>query len=133
MAEDPQKLKEWGSQYSLQVSQLGLGCLSWSKNLIKDDEAIIAVGCKNLESSPKKVLNGMKIFSNSMEEQEEKIEISNTIVFINFNRNLNKPLQKINVPKIKETKTINDVSWALMNGRSYYLLAVASDSFIKVF
>lgn len=46
---------------------------------------------------------------------------------------MNKPLEKIVVPKIKETKTINDISWALMNGRSYYLLAVASDSFIKVF
>lgn len=37
------------------------------------------------------------------------------------------------MPKIKESRTINDISWALMNGRSYYLLAVASDAFIKVF
>lgn len=35
---------------------------------MKDDEAIIAVGCKNIETSPKRVLNGMKVFVNNMEE-----------------------------------------------------------------
>jgi hypothetical protein len=47
-APDFLKLKEWGFQYSLQVNELGLSCLSWSKNLTKDDESIIAVGCKSL-------------------------------------------------------------------------------------
>lgn len=76
----------------------------------------------------------MKIYNNSIEEEEERPESISTVAFVNFNRNMmNKPLEKIVVPKIKETKTINDISWALMNGRSYYLLAVASDSFIKVF
>jgi hypothetical protein len=79
------------------------------------------------------VLNGMKIYSGAIEEEEEKIENVNTIAFVNFRSNFNKPLEKISVPKIKEVKTINDISWALMNGRSYYLLAVASDAFIKVF
>lgn len=93
MAEDPLKLKEWGSHFSLLVSELGLGCLSWSKNLIKEDEAIIAIGCKNLESSPKKVLNGMKIYNNSIEEEEERPESISTVAFVNFNRNMqNKPL-----------------------------------------
>lgn len=40
--------------------------------MIKEDEAIIAVGCKNLESSPKKVLSGMKMFKDKEEEEEEK-------------------------------------------------------------
>ena len=44
-----------------------------------------------------------------------------------------KSLERISVPKIKETKTINDISWALMNGRSYHLLAIASDNFVKIF
>lgn len=35
MAEDPLKLKEWGNHYSLHVSELGLSCLSLSKNLVK--------------------------------------------------------------------------------------------------
>jgi hypothetical protein len=75
----------------------------------------------------------MKIFQNAIEEEEEKPEAISTVAFVNFNRNLGKPLEKISVPKIKESRTINDISWALMNGRSYYLLAVASDAFIKVF
>jgi hypothetical protein len=50
------------------------------------------VGCKNLESSPKKVLNGMKIFQNAIEEEEEKPETISTVAFVNFNRNLARPL-----------------------------------------
>jgi hypothetical protein len=73
----------------------------------------------------------MKIYNSDREEEAQ--ENNNTLLFINFNRNMVKPLEKISVPKIKEFKTINDVSWALMNGRSYHLLAVASDAFIKIF
>ena len=61
------------------------------------------------------------------------MENSNTVIFINFNRNQPKALERISVPKIKESKNINDISWALMNGRSYHLLAIASDAFVKIF
>ena len=47
-APDPLKLKGWAFQYNIQVNELGLSCLSWSKNLVKEEESIIAVGCKNL-------------------------------------------------------------------------------------
>jgi hypothetical protein len=66
-AEDPLKLREWGAPYSIEVNPLGLNCLSWSKNQMKMDEVIIAVGCKSLEKSPKRVLVGMK----SGEQEEE--------------------------------------------------------------
>lgn len=75
----------------------------------------------------------MKIYDVSMKEEEEKHDNSPTVVFVNFNRALNKPLEKLSVPKLREARTINDISWALMNGRSYYILGVASDAFIKVF
>ena len=76
----------------------------------------------------------MKVYSsNSDPEEPERVEYVNTVAFINFNRNLPKALDKITVPKIKEFKTINDISWSLMNGRSYHLLAIASDNFVKIF
>ena len=34
---------------------------------------------------------------------------------------------------MKETQAINDVSWASVQGRSYHLLAVATDAFSKVY
>jgi hypothetical protein len=54
-----------------------------------------------METSPRKVLNGMKIFVNGMEEEEEKSENLSTVAFVNFNRNANKPLEKIYVPRIR--------------------------------
>ena len=66
MAENPLKLKQWGSNYMIHVNPFGIGCLSWSKNLIKEDESIIAVGCKNLESSPKKMTKDMKVVNNQV-------------------------------------------------------------------
>lgn len=48
VADDPLKLREWGSPYSLQVNDLGLNCISWSKNLVKEEECVIAVGCKSI-------------------------------------------------------------------------------------
>lgn len=35
MAEDPFKLHEWSSPFGLLVNELGLNCLSWSKNMVK--------------------------------------------------------------------------------------------------
>lgn len=134
-ADDHLKLREWGSQFSLQVNELGLNCLSWSKNLVKEEECIIAVGCKSIETSPKRILNGMKIYNPSSNTEEvEKLESTNSVAFILFNKSSeSKPLERIIVPKIKESKAINDISWALMNGRSYYLLAIASESFLKIY
>jgi len=43
------------------VNSLGLNCLSWSKNQMRMDEALLAVGCKSLEKSPKRVLMGMRM------------------------------------------------------------------------
>ena len=34
---------------------------------------------------------------------------------------------------IKENRTVNDISWALINGRSYNLLGVASDNSVRIF
>ena len=101
-ANDPLKLKEWSFQYNLQINELGLSCLSWSKNLVKEEESIIAVGCKSIETSPKKVVLGMKVH-NQNEQEEEMVENSNsvTVAFINFTKNAVKPLERINVPKIK--------------------------------
>lgn len=133
MAPDPLKPKEWSFHCNLQVNELGLSCLSWSKNLIKEEESVLAVGCKSIETSPKRVVSGMKTFSYNGEPEREIFETTNTVAFVNFSRNLAKPLERISVPGIKEKEAINDISWALMNGRSYHLLAIAADTFIKVF
>lgn len=92
-ANDPLKLKEWSFQYNLQINELGLSCLSWSKNLVKEEESIIAVGCKSMETSPKKVVLGMKVH-NQNEQEEEMVENGNsvTVAFINFTKNSVKPL-----------------------------------------
>lgn len=65
MAENPLKPKEWCHQYGIMVNELGLNCLSWSKNLIREEESILAVGCKNIETSPRKVTLGMKVYGMS--------------------------------------------------------------------
>lgn len=68
---------------------------------------------------------------NSPTDQPKKLEPpSTTLAFVTFNKS--KQLTKIN-HSIKEKDSINDISFALMNGRSYYLLAIATDSGIKVF
>ena len=48
IAEDPLKLREWGSAYSIDVNSMGLNCISWSKNQMKEDEAVLAVGSKSI-------------------------------------------------------------------------------------
>ena len=35
--------------------------------MIKEDELILAIGCKNFETSPKKVTKDMKIYSSHQE------------------------------------------------------------------
>lgn len=43
-------------------------------------------------------------------------------------------LEKINAPVFKDIKVaVNDISWAFVNGRSYHLLAIATDSFTRIF
>jgi|JI9StandDraft_2_1071091.scaffolds.fasta_scaffold123627_2 hypothetical protein len=75
----------------------------------------------------------MKTYGLTNEPERETFENSNTVVFVNFSRsNVNKPLEKISVPAIKEREAINDISWALTNGRSYHLLAIASETFVKI-
>lgn len=92
MAPDPLKPKEWSFQYNLQVNELGLSCLSWSKNLIKEEESVLAIGCKNIETSPKRVVANMKTYSSGSEPEKETFENTNTVAFVNFSRSLTKPL-----------------------------------------
>lgn len=43
-------------------------------------------------------------------------------------------LEKIQCPALKGINSaVNDISWAFVNGRSYHLLAIATDTFTKVF
>lgn len=43
-------------------------------------------------------------------------------------------LEKISAPAFKDIKSaVNDISWAFVNGRSYHLLAIATDSYTRVF
>jgi inhibitor of KinA sporulation pathway (predicted exonuclease) len=43
-------------------------------------------------------------------------------------------LQKINAPAFKDIKSaVNDISWAFVNGKSYHLLAIATDACTKLF
>ena len=89
---------------------------------------ILAVGCKSMETTYRRILNGIKT---SPTDQPNKLEPpSTTLIFVTFNKN--KQLSKIN-HFIKEKDSINDLSFALMNGRSYYLLAIATDSGMKIF
>ena len=77
-----------------------------------------------------KVLHG---FKNKPEDEPIKIQPMSTVAFAYFDYE-NYSLQKINAPAFKDTKTaVNDISWAFVNGRSYHLLAIATDSYTKVF
>ena len=61
----------------------------------------------------------------------KKIKPSNTIQFVKITKD--KEFRVIKEHSIHETRTINDISWALINGRSYNLLAIASDVGVKIF
>ncbi len=77
-----------------------------------------------------KVLNG---FKNKLEDQPIKIDAVSTVAFAYFDYE-NYVLDKINAPAFKDFKTaVNDISWAFVNGRSYHLLAIASDTQTKVY
>lgn len=62
-----------------------------------------------------------------------KVEQICTVAFAYFDYE-NYSLEKVNAPAFKDIKSaVNDISWAFVNGRSYHLLAIATDSFTRVF
>lgn len=113
----------------LEICKLGLNCLSWSKDYLKK-YGVFAIGCKSNLTTPMKVLNG---FKNKPEDQPIKIQPISTVAFAYFDYE-NYSLQKINAPAFKDLKaSVNDISWAFVNGRSYHLLSIATDLYTKVF
>jgi hypothetical protein len=77
-----------------------------------------------------KMLDG---FKSRPEDEPIKIEPISTVAFAYFDYEKFE-LQKILAPAFKEIKSaVNDISWAYVNGRSYHLLAIATDTCTKLF
>ena len=112
--------------YTVQVNSLGINSISWNKNPY--NPAMIAVGAKDPETSfmNKNVMRVQTL------EQISQITYENTVAPLNEDKLLSvyvchenrwNPLGELRKGDRRHDVAVNDVSWALLNGRSYHVVA----------
>lgn len=104
---------------NIMVNEMGLNCLSWNKSQV--DRMMIVVGCKDARTTHKKTVLAMT--------PEETPVARPTLQFLVCEEKGWVPL----IFPFNETESVNDVSWSLMNGRSYHLVASATDVSVRIF
>jgi hypothetical protein len=83
---------------------------------------MIVVGCKNIRTTHKKTIL-------SMTHEENLNKNRPTLQFVIAEE---AGWATMNFP-YNETESVNDVSWGLMNGRSYHLVAMSTDTVVRIF
>jgi hypothetical protein len=83
---------------------------------------MIVVGCKNIKTTHKKTILSMTNEENLGKSQPTlQFVVAEEAGWVTMNFPYN------------ETESVNDVSWALMNGRSYHLVAMSTDTLVRIF
>lgn len=99
--------------------------------------SVIAVGGKSHETTNLAPFKGLKMSEN---DSPMVFDPRPTLAFYSlFCNEFNGTeltsllLKKISKSNIRETHAVNDISWAPVHGRSYHLLAVATDNATKIY
>ncbi|EGR27557.1 sec13, putative [Ichthyophthirius multifiliis] len=110
----------------INITKLGINSISWSKN--RFDKPMIAIGCKDFNTS--QIKHYCNVYGNTikMPEEVEKSECFQ-IYAINIIANQQKLNQQIKIypdetkqNEFLHSQAVNDVSWSLHNGKSFHLI-----------
>lgn len=116
-AQEPTNLKSWAMKQTVMVNELGLNCISWNKSQV--DKLMLVVGCKDEKTTHKKVVSTQPIVSDKKSLQFFMCDDSGGWKALEF--------------KEAPTDSVNDVSWALTNGRSYHIVAACTDTYLSIY
>ncbi|KAL4477429.1 hypothetical protein ABPG74_002579 [Tetrahymena malaccensis] len=115
---------------NISVSPLGINSISWNKNRF-DKKNMIAVGCKDRDTSQTKNQNGINGVNQKYIDEEIKSGQSFKIIVFNSLQTVNAQdhyqmkfeFAESNTQQLMHTQNVSDVSWSLINGRSFHLIA----------
>ena len=125
-APDLINLTQWKLTYEIQVNSLGINTISWNKNPF--EPPMIIVGTKDAETSfmNKNVMRVQYLDNATQVSNENVLQPLNEDKFLSIyicKENRWSLLRELKTDIYKHTSAVNDVSWALLNGRSYHIIA----------
>ena len=123
-APDVFNLTQWKLNHEIQVNSLGINCISWNKNPF--NSPMIVVGSKDAKSAAldKKASRGQMIEESLIDDglvaplNEDKI-----LSIYACRENRWSLLKELRLKSQRHQATVNDVSWAQLNARSYHMIA----------
>lgn len=119
-------LAQWKLNFEVQVNSLGINSISWNKNPF--NSPMIAIGSKDKNTS---FVSGNVMRQQNLEHVSQ-VTFENTVAPINEDKFLSIYICKDNRWNLlgelksddkRHLSAVNDVSWALLNGRSYHIIA----------
>ena len=122
-APDVFNLNQWKLNYEVQVTSLGINCISWNKNPF--DSPMIVVGTKDAKSSL------MDKNASKGQMMDQSLSNENLVAPLNEDKLLSVYacrdnrwglVKELRSKSQRHQAAVNDVSWAQLNARSYHMI-----------